>query len=194
MASDELKQVLAGLDPNDDAQWTTTTGEPLIAYLVQVTGNEDIRRADIVEADPTLTRQRLLDEQKDKTEQAGEKPPKKPTREMLEKDIEALTKQVVSLGREQEELKEKQVALDVQIFRKQREHDALLSQGRNPNPIQSYLASVQKIDTDREEKRSQLIKAGVDMQGLNEIMSGSSKVSQAAKRRKANERRTSLSK
>ena len=80
------------------------------------------------------------------------------------------------------------------LFRKQREHDALLSQGRNPNPIQSYLASVQKIDTDREEKRSQLIKAGVDMQGLNEIMSGSSKVSQAAKRRKANERRTSLSK
>ena len=77
MASDELKQVLAGLDPNDDAQWTTTTGEPLIAYLVQVTGNEDIRRADIVEADPTLTRQRLLDEQKDKTEQVEEQPPEK---------------------------------------------------------------------------------------------------------------------
>ena len=116
MASDELKQVLAGLDPNDDAQWTTTTGEPLIAYLVQVTGNEDIRRADIVEADPTLTRQRLLDEQKDKTEQVEEQPPEKPTREMLERDIQELTKQVVSLGREQEELKEKQVALDVQTF------------------------------------------------------------------------------
>ena len=192
MASDELKQVLAGLDPNDDAQWTAT-GEPLIAHLVQVTGNEDIRRADIVEADPTLTRQRLLDEQKDKTEQAGEQPPEKPTRETLEKDIQELSKQLVSLTREQEEIKEKQMVLDAQLFLKQHQHEILLSQGRNANPIQSYLATVQKLDDEREEKRSQLIKAGVDMQGLNEIMAGSPKVSEAAKRRKANERRTSPS-
>ena len=51
----EIKEALAQLDPKNDEHWTAD-GAPRVDVVASLTGNKDLKRQDITDADPTFTR------------------------------------------------------------------------------------------------------------------------------------------
>lgn len=115
-SAEQIKAALAGLDPKDDAQWTTS-GQPIVDNIKKLLSDESVTRQDITNADPTFTRDTLRAAQggapaqvaKDPVEHTGEQPS---IEELLLKRAEADAEVSEALEYATLELKEAQDAAD----------------------------------------------------------------------------------
>ncbi len=147
------KEALLHLDPKDDAQWTSD-GLPLVDVVRGLTGNQELTRKEITEADPSFCREKAS---------TPEVPPAKPkTRD------EALLAEMTQLEAELNELTRQQSQIEGQIVDKQRRwsvirahFDRQQSGSKDMQARIDYIKRQAELRAERAQKSKELLK-GLD--------------------------------
>ena len=160
---DKLQEALVNLDPNNSEHWTSD-GLPLVSYLAQATDNLDLRRTDIMEVDPTLTRDRRLGEQ-NAAREAREKP-ELPSRDSLETRMAEISGKIKTCADKEKEFSERRTELEYRLARVQRQYDRLLEAEPKHNPVNAYISAKEKEQDIRVEKHRALLESGVTMDAV----------------------------
>ena len=165
-----IEEALAQFDPNNDEQWTSD-GLPRMVIVEELTENPGLNRADVVNADPTFNRQRLLDEQEqvqqdEQVEQEEEEENQEPTEEevlgsrtLLQERIANLDKQIVAKQKEANNIEEEIKQLSNQSQYYDNVMRSLEPDPEEVDPFTAYIETNQRVKEERAAKREQLLGA-----------------------------------
>lgn len=160
----EIKEALAQLDPENDAQWTNY-GLPLVDVMRTLTGNEELTRQLITEAEPEFNREaaRAARPVQEEVEAEAEvEAPAKPQPQLavLDGEIQDLLKEKNELDKKIVALSRKRDAVQEREFRTRTPEDNIRS-------IQTYIKSQAQARMDRATNRQRFIESGLTSRDLD---------------------------
>lgn len=158
----DILDALTKIDPLNDDQWTDQ-GLPKLKLLREITGNPDLTRKAVTEADPDFTREILLNREVDATTEVPELEPRPDRGETLK----SLDEQINDLQLERDKLDREIACL---TRRRRGEQEAAYSERTHKTDMQErldYIAGQQKLRAEKAERSRRAFATGVKASDLD---------------------------
>lgn len=194
----DIRSALARLDPEDDSHWTSD-GMPLVGAVAEISGRRDIRRQDLIDADPAMTR----DVARERRAAAAKIQDDKPNAQNGRASDLPILSVLASLELTEKALREAEAEIAETFKRRREADDALQSANRRVEILSRNLDRMQRLDPDRAmqpirdylarqtetrelraSKAKAIISSGVSLADIVEQLSPGSKLDRAMNRRR----------